>query len=126
MATQNVSSTPRTCSRRVDSRVHELSPNCVWLVKLMQSIKYGCIPKLRIRNGEPIIDGSLKVDRTVKICASESARRKACTDNFVVREEVLDMLDQFRQIDDGTIKELKIVDGLPVSFRVRETVHFVC
>lgn len=124
MATQDVSIQRSVC-RRVEPRMHELSPNDARLVELMESIQYGSIRKLRIRNGEADLDSKYKVSWTVKIRGCDPTESKAVPTDFAVRSDVVKLLIRLRQIGNGTIKKLTVQAGLPVRFEMCKTVRTV-
>lgn len=123
METHEISTRPRLC-RRAELKKSELSPNWARLVELMQSVGFGCIQRLQIRDGEPDFETQFRVRRTVKIAVRDGPHLTLARKDFVLKQEVIELLDHFRHLERGIIERLEIRHGLPFlfEFELTETV----
>ena len=90
----------------------DLSPARQELVRLMQRINYGEIRRLTIRNGEPILTPPPVIVRAVKFGAENGARRQAVLDDFTLKDQVIQFLNEI-DLSDGEIEVVEVKAGLP-------------
>ena len=83
------------------------------LIRLMQRINYGEIRHLSIRKGEPVLAPAPVVIRTVKFGGDNSPRSEAIQEDFVLKAEILNFLNEIEEISDGEFESIKIQAGLP-------------
>ncbi len=98
------------------SRLRELSPARRDCVLLIQSIHFGSIEGLVLRNGEPILDPEPKTVYEIKLGADTATRSELTAGNFLLKAQVVELLQYFDRIDTGTVPVIEIRHGLP--FRV--------
>ena len=90
------------------------------LLKLMQSVNFGRIEQLVIRNGQPIFDPPPRVVREIKLGTENSSRPETALEDFVLKKQVRDLFDQFLHLNNATVRTLVIQNGLPIRMSVEE------
>ena len=83
------------------------------LVRLCQSVDYGQIIGLQIRDREPVFNPPPTVLLDVKLDADCGPRREAALDDFALREEVHRLLDRFDRIENGRLDRIEVRAGIP-------------
>jgi hypothetical protein len=109
--------TPSPLQRAV--RFSELSPSCQKLVRLCQTINYGSLRGLQIREREPVFDPEPTLLADVKLDGDCVARPELDLDDFVLREEVLRLMDHLDGLVNTTIECLEVHAGIPRRLTVR-------
>jgi hypothetical protein len=79
----------------------------------MQSHSFGRIEGLEIRDGNPVLNPPPRVVREIKFCAENGARPEKLAADFLVKSQVIELLDCFNRIGDGVIDVIEIKNGLP-------------
>ena len=96
------------------------------LVTLMQELSFGRIENLRVRNGEPVLDGEERprVIRTYRagraLGRRNAPRPQADAADFALRQEVVDFLTWLDRVRDVVVERLEVVDGLPNHWDAEE------
>ena len=98
---------------RAPERFKQLSAPWQVLVRLCQSIDYGQIIRLGMRDGEPVFDPPPTVLVDVKLDASEDARPELDLADFALRDEVRRLFAQLGQLRDGTVERIECRSGIP-------------
>ena len=83
------------------------------LVRLCQSVDYGQIIGLQIRDREPVFNPPPTVLLDVKLDADCGPRREAVLDDFILREEVHRLLERIDRIEDGRLDRIEVRAGIP-------------
>jgi hypothetical protein len=89
------------------------------LVESMQSLYFGQILGLHVRNGLPVVDPPPRRVRDYKLVSEPAPRAASPREDFLLREQVVELFDYFKQIGDGVIDLIEVKHGLP--FRVLHT-----
>ena len=97
-----------------------LSPSKVHLVELMQHINHGCIEELPFRDGEPVLDPPPRIIRSIKFCGENGARPESAKADFVLKDQVVELLEWMESMQNGLIHRLEIKHGLPFRMDVEE------
>jgi hypothetical protein len=84
----------------------------------MQSINFGRIDGLQIRRRHPVFEPMPTIRREYKFGSNNGTMRPA--EDFQLKRQVCELLDQFDVIVDGTIDQLDIKHGLPFRMIVSE------
>ena len=116
--------------RGLETKFSGLSSPRHRLVKLLQFVNFGRIEGIRVRGGEPVLDGNgLLIFRTVKLRGGgdregdpNQPRRSAAAGNFALKREVLALFKQLDQIKDGLVRRLDVAHGLPMLIEVEQEV----
>ena len=89
-------------------RYSQLSPARQALVRYCQSVNFGEIQNLRVRNGEPVFDRAPAVVIDVKLDQADVPRPELELTDFDVRDEVCRLMARLDGISDGVIERLEI------------------
>ncbi len=106
-------------------RMSEVSPNRARLVRLFQSVNFGRIENLHIRDHEPHFSIPPVVVRDIKFGGDNIARPESRLHDFVLREEIRQVLGLIDQLGDCVIESIHIRHGLPCTASVRQAVESV-
>ena len=90
------------------------------LLALMQSVNFGLIEGLIVRNGEPVFDPRPRVIRDVKFCAENGPRPESAINDFALKAQVKDLLAHFDALGNGTIRCLEVKHGRPFRMQIEE------
>jgi hypothetical protein len=83
------------------------------LIELMQQINFGRIEGLLVRNGEPTFDPPPIVIREVKFGGENGPRPECGVDNFALKAQVVELIQQLDDLGDGTVETIEVKHGLP-------------
>ena len=83
------------------------------LVRLCQSVDYGQIIGLQIRDREPVFNPPPTVLLDVKLDADCIPRREAALDDFALREEVHRLLERIDHLESGRLDRIEVRAGIP-------------
>jgi hypothetical protein len=97
-----------------------LSPARQQLLRLFQELNFGRIENLDVRQGEPVLDPSPQVIREVKFGGENGPRPERHAHDFLLKGQVVELLDQLDRLQDGTIRLLEVKHGLPFRMLVAE------
>lgn len=90
------------------------------LVRLMQRLLFGRIENLVIRRGQPVFDPPPTVTREHKFGGENGAHPKLRADDFLLKDQVVDLFRQLDALGDGVIAVLEVKHGLPFRMLVAE------
>ncbi len=90
------------------------------LVELMQDINFGRIERLRIADGQPVLNPRPVVIREYKLTGENGSRPEATAADFLLKQAVIELLAFFDARQNGTIDVLEIKHGLPFRLIVTE------
>ena len=90
------------------------------LLEMFQQINYGRMESLEIRNGEPVVDPRPALVREHKFGGENGPRAELATDDFLLKQQVVELFAFFDQRRDGVIEVLEVKHGLPFRMIVRE------
>jgi hypothetical protein len=102
------------------STKRSLSPNQNRLLERMQRLGFGTICGLHVRSGEPQFEPPFQVKRMVRLSGNNSPRPESALTDFVLKKEQENFFEELHAIGDAVIDILKVCDGLPISFEIRE------
>jgi hypothetical protein len=94
-------------------RFSQLSAPRRALVRLMQTMNFGHVIGLTIRNGEPVFHPTPTVWCDVKLDSDEGERKEANLPDFVLPREVLRLMIRLDDIQDGRIERIEVRSGIP-------------
>jgi hypothetical protein len=92
------------------------------LVELMQQLNFGRILGLVVRGREPVLDPLPRVVREIKFSGENGPRAERDAPDFLLKTQVVELLQHFDQLGDGTIEVLEIKWGLPFRMLIAEAV----
>src|SRR5262245_31761932 len=88
------------------------------LIELMQTLNFGRIEALRIREGEPVLEPTPRRIREVRFPGENGPRPEVTINNFLLKAQVIELFRLFDEFRDGTIELLEIKHGLPFKILV--------
>lgn len=91
----------------------DLSPAWQRLLRLFQTINFGRIEELEIRNGEPVFSPEPRVFLELKLDAADGPRPERLLDRFELRSQVERFIGQVARMKDGTVECVEVRHGLP-------------
>ena len=91
----------------------DLSPSWQRLLRLFQTINFGRIEELEIRNGEPVFSPGPRVFLELKLDAADGPRPERRLDRFELRSQVERFIEQIHRLSDGTVERIDVRHGLP-------------
>jgi hypothetical protein len=104
---------PSPALRTHQRKLSELSAPRQALVRLCQSIDYGQIIELRVRDCEPVFNPAPTVRLEVQLDADCNARPECLLDDFTLRDEVCRLLDRIDALEEGHFDRIEVRAGIP-------------
>ena len=98
----------------------DLSARRTELLELMQSINFGRIKGLAIRDGEPVVHPRPVIVREIKFAGENGPRPELGITDFLLKKKVIELFDFFDKSRNGVIDLLEIKHGLPFRMIVTE------
>ncbi len=89
------------------------------LIELGQYLNHGWIEDLSVRGGEPVMDPRPVFYHHYKFKAENGPRSESALNDFVLKEEHLNLMAFLDRFQDGLIKRLDFKGGLPFDMDVR-------
>ena len=96
-----------------------LSPSRQRLIELMQRLYFGQIVGLGIHGGQPVLDPLPQLIRDRKLGSEPVHRPPSPNEDFLLKEQVIDLFGYLDQVGDGVIDLIEVKHGLP--FRLQHT-----
>jgi hypothetical protein len=90
------------------------------LVELMQEIWFGSIHLLIIRGGEPVLEPLPRIVRERKYPGDAGPRPGRSAGGFLLKDQVVELFQDFDTLRDGVIETLEVKHGLPFRIFVAE------
>jgi len=97
-----------------------LSINQRQLLAAMQTINYGRIENLHIRDGLIVFNPAPRIIREIKFGSENGPRPEISVDDFVLKAPVRDMFAHIENLKDAIILKIEIKGGLPFSMSVED------
>jgi len=88
------------------------------LVETMQTVHFGTIEGLAIRDGQPLFDPAPVIVRHIKLGSADAPRERGV--DFDLKAPVIDLFRHFAEAGDALVRSLEIRHGLPVSVLLEE------
>ena len=95
-----------------------LTPALARLIELLQSLNFGRVEALTIRNGQPVFDPPPRVVQKLKMGADNAPRNEISYADFRLKDGVIELLDVISRLGNGEIRSIEVRCGLPVSVEV--------
>lgn len=90
------------------------------LLKLMQSVNFGRLESLIISDGKPFLSSPPRIVREHKFGGENGPRSELAADDFLLKQQVIELFGYFDELQDGVIDVLEIKHGLPFRMIVTE------
>jgi hypothetical protein len=100
-------------------RFSALEPEWQRLIKLMQQLNYGRLEHLTVVNGIPKINMQLKIVTEYRFPGENGPCEEITLQDFALKREQVQFIDEVRAIKIGTIKIVYIKSGLPHRMEVK-------
>lgn len=94
-------------------KLSELSAPRQALVRLCQSIDYGQIVGLQVREGEPVFSPAPTIVLDVKLDAAAQGRSESELEDFALRDEVCRLFAQIDSMKEGRVDRIEVRAGIP-------------
>jgi hypothetical protein len=104
-------------------KLSELSAPRQALVRLCQSIDYGHVLDLHIRDRQPVFSPEPGVIFEVKLDGDSCQRQESELADFNLRDEVRRLLDCIDEIGTGRIQRIEVRAGLPKRVLIEATLR---
>lgn len=104
-------------------RFSDLSAPRKALVRLCQSMNYGSIEGLEVRDSDPIFSPPPLVLIDIRLDNDEGPRTQVGLSDFVLRDEARRLMERFETLKNATIERVEVRAGIPrrVVFKLRAT-----
>jgi hypothetical protein len=102
-------------------QMEDLSPARQRLLRLLQSINFGRVEELEIRNGEPVFSPAPRVFVELKLDVNDGPRPESRLERFPLREQVERFFTQIAQLNEGTVEVIEVRHGLPFRMVIEAT-----
>ena len=96
-----------------------LSPQRTALLELMQSLRYGWIRHLPVRDGEPESDESVAIIQNVKMNGRNDPHPQLAAADYALKREAVALFAQFDALQNGLVEVIEVKDGLPFQLQIR-------
>ena len=82
-------------------------------MRLLQSINFGRVEELEIRNGEPVFSPAPRVFVELKLDVNDGPRPESRLERFALREPAARFFAQIARLNEGTVEVIEVRHGLP-------------
>ena len=83
------------------------------LVRLCQTLNFGQIQSVPVRDGDPIFDPTPVVVMDTKLYRDNKPRPELQLADFELRDEVCRLMARLDSVKNGTIQRIEVLAGLP-------------
>jgi hypothetical protein len=90
------------------------------LVDLLQRLNFGRIEGLHVRCGEPVFDPAPRVIQKLKMGGENAPRPEIALDDFLLKHQVIEMLQAIADLPDGFVLTIEVRHGLPHVIEAEE------
>jgi hypothetical protein len=94
-------------------RYSQLSPARQNLIRLCQTINFGSIENLEVRDGEPTFDPPPVMLRDLKLDSDDGPRPELALSDFILSNEILRLMSHLTEMRFGIIRRVEVRGGLP-------------
>jgi hypothetical protein len=94
-------------------QMEDLSPARQKLLRLFQTINFGRVEELEIRNGEPAFSPAPRVLVELKLDVEDGPRPESGLNRFPLRKQVARFFDRIGGLNHGTVELIEIRHGMP-------------
>jgi len=104
---------PPTATSKRASKLSQLSTPRQALVRLCQSVDYGQILDLQVRDHEPVFSPPPKLLLDIKLDADCGGRPECELADFALCDEVCRLLDRIEKMGTGQVQRIEVRAGIP-------------
>ncbi len=102
--------------------IDDLHPSEKRFVAMMSRLRFGRFRNLRIRGGQLQLHPTPTPIREVKFPSNDGSVPSTIPDEFTLKAQVVEFIQQVRSIESGLIQTLVVKGGLPFSMELEEGV----
>jgi hypothetical protein len=89
------------------------------LVRMMNELGHGRIEGLIVHRGRPVFNPAPRIIREIKLLNPQTQNKaRAAPGDYVLKLQVVQLLETLEDLGDGRVESLLIADGLPVRVTV--------
>lgn len=103
-------------------RLSDLSPARQDLIRLCQNVVYGQLLGIGIKQGDPVLDPPPIVLIDIKLDSIDDARPEVALPDFVLREEIVRLVERLDYLCNGVIDRLEVRAGIPRRMTIRHQI----
>lgn len=92
-------------------------------IELMQYVNFGRIIGLIITKGKPAFDPPPRLVREIKFGGENGPRPEISSSDFTMKTQVIELLEHFERLADGTVATIEVKHGLPFRMSLEETIQ---
>jgi hypothetical protein len=96
----------------------DLSSRPRQLVELLQEQPFCRIEALQVRGSEPDFTHPPKIIQKLKMGADNGPRQEASLQDFLLKKQVVDLLETIAELGEGEIRSIEVAHGLPLSVEI--------
>ncbi len=100
--------------------IRDLRPSERQFVDAMRRLGHGRFESLRIQRGELVLDPPPTAVRSVKFGNPTSNRPEHPSNAFDLKQEVAQLFEAVRGVDEGEIRVLEVRGGLPLCMEIAD------
>jgi hypothetical protein len=93
------------------------------LVEIMQTVGFGRIEELVIRDGEPDFNPPPRIVRMINFGGENGPRPELRHRNFNLKGQVIRLLLQISRLEDGTEVSIEVKYGLPFRMEIENSIR---
>jgi hypothetical protein len=97
-----------------------MSPQRRKLIELLQSINFGRIENLLIRDREPVFSPAPRITREHKFGGENGPRPESGSTDFLLKAQVIELFALLDELRDGTIAVIEVKHGLPFRAQIAD------
>jgi hypothetical protein len=102
-----------------EMRLTDLAPSQRQCISLFQSILFGRIENLSVREGTAVLEPPPNVVRSIKL--TEQLPDAEISKDFVFRAEIIRFFAAIRTLQTGIVRRIEIRHGLPILMEIEES-----
>jgi hypothetical protein len=92
------------------------------LIQLLQQINFGRLELLQVRGGEPMFEPPPRIIRKLKLGADNAPRPEASLQDFWLKHQTVEMLQEIADLGDGEVLSIEIKNGLPFLIEIEHSI----
>jgi len=109
-----------TSKDRPDPSRQSLTDDQKQFLVVLQRLRYGRVARLRVSNGQPVLEGGVPCTRTVKVLGANGPHPASWSPDFLLRREITEFFRLLAELGEGEVLNLEVRNGLPFAFELNE------
>jgi hypothetical protein len=87
----------------------------------MQTLNFGRIECLQVRNGEPVFDPAPRAVHKMKLGAENSPRPEAELNDFWLKHQTVELFGAIERLGNGQVLSIDVKHGLPFAVEIEHS-----